>query len=287
MTLRLAGFQHFCGQLMRAGGAWADAFLTGLSPLTYERGDWLADKEAEEEVAEPQCNCTSFGDDPTFDAKYCALHGEGVSSDWLFEGERFKGDKDIACSNCPTAFTLDDLDQGGCLLRCTTTERVIDPSHTQPHGSPPAVGGEGPTGVCDIPPSPPVGCPNGTIRTLPNAVAVRVPGGWSVVWHAWPPGTVESKKSWVYLDGSPTAQNIESWPEGPAPQLPKFEFADLQAIASDYLVHHFPWPDGDGKFGCTCGTKGFTITTWTAHVGELQISELVFYLTGLLYDQQQ
>jgi hypothetical protein len=60
MTLRLAAFQHFCGQVARAGGVWADALLTRVSPLTYERGDFLAadalaDKEAEEEVAEPSC----------------------------------------------------------------------------------------------------------------------------------------------------------------------------------------------------------------------------------------
>jgi hypothetical protein len=71
------------------------------------------------------------------------------------------------------------------------------------------------------------------------------------------------------------------------PTLPMFTASDLRDIASDYLVHHFPWPDGDGKFGCTCGTQGFTIATWSVHVGELQISELVFYLTGLLYDQTQ
>jgi hypothetical protein len=33
MTLRLAGFQHFCAR-------FTDAFLTSLSPLTYERGDY-------------------------------------------------------------------------------------------------------------------------------------------------------------------------------------------------------------------------------------------------------
>lgn len=68
--------------------------------------------------------------------------------------------------------------------------------------------------------------------------------------------------------------------------MPMFDAKDLEAIAGRYLVEHFPWPE-DGLFACTCGTKGFTISEWSAHVAELQISELVFKLQSLVYDQQQ
>jgi hypothetical protein len=82
------------------------------------------------------------------------------------------------------------------------------------------------------------------------------------------------------------AAGVEASTPPAAFKLPMFDASDLEAIAARYLVGHFPWPE-DGLFACTCGTKGFTIAAWSAHVGELQISETVFELQSLVYDQTQ
>lgn len=140
----LAAIQHACIQAARICATGLQAALQTRYPLDcYETADYYDGTEA-------------F--DPEYEAEGTSLaagleqfaRGEGVSSDWLFDGERLKGDKDIACVNCPTQFTVDDLAGGGCTLRCTTLERVLTDS-----GAVPVTASDTPAPVDGTPPASP------------------------------------------------------------------------------------------------------------------------------------
>jgi hypothetical protein len=132
MTLRLAAFQHFCGR-------FADALLTSWSPLTYERGDFLAadalsDKEAEEEV---------WGPDEL--ARECGVTVHESRPWWApLPGEPGFPDSPVGVSTSPPIVPPTGLDPSPTIIESAP---------------PPQVCGDGPDGDSDIPPSPPSGHP--------------------------------------------------------------------------------------------------------------------------------
>jgi hypothetical protein len=135
MTLRLAGFQHFCAR-------FTDALLTSWNPLTYEHGDYQDLTEAA---------------DPDYEPETCGKH-TGRCSNRCLRAAGHPGDvhdDDPPTCGCFGPYTY------GCPVHDAENFAAVDAQARSASPSPSHIAspvcGEGPSGACDIPPSPPLG----------------------------------------------------------------------------------------------------------------------------------